>query len=106
MQDLYDELIEVEVRLKKLEKKIRHICKQNETCSRILKIPGVGDLTATAIIAAVADANEFKNGRHMSAWLGLVPRQSSSGDKQVLLGISKRVTDICAPCSYMVRGRH
>ena len=90
MKDLYDELIDVEARLKKLEKKIRHICKQNETCRRILKIPGVGELTATAIVAAVPNAKEFKNGRHMSAWLGLVPRQSSSGDKQVLLGISKR----------------
>ena len=90
MSDLYDELVENEVRLKNLNKKIRKICQQNETCYRLLKIPGVGELTATAVVAAVPDANEFKNGRHMSAWLGLVPRQSSSGDKQVLLGISKR----------------
>ena len=90
MQDLYDELVDVELRLKKLDTKIRVICNQNETCRRILKIPGVGELTATAIVASVANANEFKNGRHMSAWLGLVPRQSSSGDKRILLGISKR----------------
>jgi len=90
MRDLYDELIENEARLKKLDKKIRQICLKNETCYRLLKIPGVGELTASAIVAAVPNANEFKNGRHMSAWLGLVPRQSSSGDKQVLLGISKR----------------
>lgn len=79
-----------ELRLKKLDKKIKLICKQNETCQRTLKVPGVGELTATAIVAAVPNADEFKNGRHMSAWLGLVPRQSSSGDKQALLGISKR----------------
>jgi len=90
MLDLYDELIEVEARLKKLDKTIRQLCQQNETCRRILKIPGVGELTATAMVAAVPDAKEFNNGRHMSAWLGLVPRQSSSGDKQILLGISKR----------------
>ena len=90
MQDLYDELIDVEARLKKLDKQIRQLCKHNKTCCRILKVPGVGELTATAIVAAVPDAKEFKNGRHMSAWLGLVPRQSSSGDKQILLGISKR----------------
>jgi transposase len=90
MQELYDELVEMEARLKKLEKKIKLICKENDQCRRILNIPGVGELTATAIIAAVPNANEFKNGRHMSAWLGLVPRQSSSGNKQVLLGISKR----------------
>ena len=73
-----------------LDKKVKLICRQNEDCQRILGIPGVGELTATAMIAAVPDANVFRNGRHMSAWLGLVPRQSSSGDKQKLLGISKR----------------
>ena len=90
MQDLYDELVDVEERLKKMEKKIKLVCKNSEQCQRILKIPGIGELTATAIVASVPNANEFKNGRHMSAWLGLVPRQSSSGNKQVLLGISKR----------------
>ena len=90
MQDLYEELVEVQVRLKKLDTKIRHLCRQNESCKRILKVPGVGELTATAMIAAVSNPKDFRNGRHMSAWIGLVPRQSSSGDKQVLLGISKR----------------
>jgi len=90
MQDLYDELVDVECRLKKLDNKIRQLCRQNENCQRILKIPGVGELTATAIVAAVPDPKEFRNGRHLSAWLGLVPRQSSSGDKRTLLGISKR----------------
>ena len=90
MQELYDELIETEARLKTLEKKIKLICNENDQCRRIMSIPGIGELTATAIVAAVPNANEFKNGRHMSAWLGLVPRQSSSGNKQMLLGISKR----------------
>lgn len=73
-----------------MDKKIKIVCGENDACRRILTIPGIGELTATAIVAAVPNANVFKNGRHMSAWLGLVPRQSSSGDKQVLLGISKR----------------
>lgn len=90
MQDLYDELLEAECRLKNLNAKIRQLCRQDERCQRILKVPGVGELTATAIVAAVPDPKEFRNGRHMSAWLGLVPRQSSSGDKPRLLGISKR----------------
>ena len=89
-QSLYEELVDVEARVKYLNTKIRQLCRQNESCQRILKIPGVGELTATAIVAAVPDPGEFRNGRHMSAWLGLVPRQSSSGDKQILLGISKR----------------
>ena len=89
-QGLYEKLVDVEARLKSLNTKVRQLCRQNESCQRILKIPGVGELTATAIVAAVPDPGEFRNGRHMSAWLGLVPRQSSSGDKQILLGISKR----------------
>jgi len=67
MSDLYNELVEMEIRLKALDKKVHLICRQNEHCQRILKIPGVGELTATAMIAAVPDANVFKNGRHMSA---------------------------------------
>ncbi|WP_207385974.1 transposase [Legionella gresilensis] len=55
-----------------------------------MSIPGIGELTATALVAAVPNANEFKNGRHLPAWLGLVPRQLSSSNKQILLGISKR----------------
>lgn len=90
MQALYEELVDIEVRVKNLDSRIRQLCRQNERCQRILEVPGVGELTATAIVAAVPDPKEFRNGRHMSAWLGLVPRQSSSGDKRVLLGISKR----------------
>lgn len=90
LQDPYDELVDVECRLKKLDTRIRQLCRQNEDCQRILQVPGVGELTATAMVAAVPDPREFRNGRHMAAWLGLVPRQSSSGDKQILLGISKR----------------
>lgn len=90
MQDLYEEFVWIEAQLNKLDAKIRQLCRLDENCKRILKVPGVGELTATAIVAAVPNPKEFRNGRHMSAWLGLVPRQSSSGDKQVLLGISKR----------------
>ena len=54
------------------------------------RVPGLGPITASAIVATIGDAYEFKNGRQLAAWLGLVPRQHSSGGKQVLLGISKR----------------
>jgi len=54
------------------------------------KISGIGPVIATAMVASVGDANVFKNGRQMLAWLGLVPKQRSSGDKKVMLGISKR----------------
>jgi transposase len=58
--------------------------------SRIARIKGFGPKTATAIVAAIGDGSEFKNGRHLAAWVGLVPRQFSSGDRKVLMGISKR----------------
>ena len=77
-------------RVRWFDRKISEVFRNNEACRRIAAIPGVGPMTATAIVAAVGDGREFDNGRHMAAWLGLVPRQHSSGDRRVLLGISKR----------------
>lgn len=57
---------------------------------QITSIPDIGLITATALIASIGNASYFKNGRQLSAWFGLVPRQSSSGGKEKLLGISKR----------------
>jgi transposase len=90
MQELFSEFHEVNERVRRLDVKIAGIYKGNEICRRLSDVPGVGPLTATAIVAAVSDASVFKNGRQMSAWLGLVPRQDSSGGKTTLRGISKR----------------
>jgi transposase len=62
----------------------------NEASQRLEKVPGIGPLTATALVATIGDAKNFDNGRQLAAWLGLVPRQHSSGGKQNLLGMSKR----------------
>ena len=59
-------------------------------CQRLQTIPGIGPMTATALIAAIGDVTQFKNGRQLAAWLGLVPREHSTGGKPRLLGISKR----------------
>lgn len=59
-------------------------------CQRIGEIEGVGPLIATAMVSAIGDGRSFRNGRELSAWLGLVPRQESSGGRTRLLGISKR----------------
>ena len=64
--------------------------KRSALCRKIAEIPGIGPITATAVVAAVGDARQFRNGRHLSAWLGLVPRQYSSGGKPRLHGISRR----------------
>lgn len=73
-----------------LELQIKLWHKENEASQRLEVIPSIGPITASAIVATVGEAKEFKNGRQLSAWLGLVPKQCSSGGKQLLLGISKR----------------
>ncbi|WP_370548750.1 IS110 family transposase [Edwardsiella tarda] len=73
-----------------LDKQIEQCYRQNALCQRISKIPGIGPVTATALIATIGNASNFENSRQLATWLGLVPRQHSSGGKQVLLGISKR----------------
>ncbi|CAE6824146.1 IS110 family transposase ISCARN36 [Paraburkholderia domus] len=73
-----------------LEGQINIWHRENEACRRLARIPGIGPITATALVASVGDARCFASGRQMAAWIGLVPRQHSSGGKQVLPGISKR----------------
>jgi len=72
------------------EKLLKEIVRENEACKRLLKIPGIGLLTATILLSAAGVASNFKNGREFAASLGLVPRQKSTGGKTKLLGISKR----------------
>ena len=88
--ELLDEYLALNTRIGKLERKIQSLSKEHPVCQRLTAIPGVGYITATAVIAAVGDARVFKNGREFSAWLGLTPREHSTGGKQQLFGISKR----------------
>jgi transposase len=88
--ELYEQYLAVEQLIECQEKRLEAFAKESEACQRLMKIPGVGLLSASALLASVGDARQFKNGRQMSAWLGLVPRQHSSGGKTRLLGISKR----------------
>jgi len=90
LSELYAELVHMDSRVKEIEKKLAGISAQNEDCQRLLGIPGVGLLSATALVAAIGDISVFKNGRELAAWLGLVPRQHSTGGKATLMGISKR----------------
>lgn len=74
----------------KIEKKLLLWKKQNETSKKLMEIPGVGLLTATAAVATLGNAQAFKSGREFAAFLGLVPRQSGTGGRVKLMGISKR----------------
>ncbi len=87
---LTENLKEMDRQAKELEAQIQLWHRENEASRKLAEIPGLGPITASAIVATVGDAREFKNGRQLAAWMGLVPRQNSSGGKQTLLGISKR----------------
>ena len=90
LNDLYLEFVHLDERVDALEETLKALCAQSEDCQRLLTIPGVGLLSATALVAAIGDIRAFKNGRELAAWLGLVPRQHSTGGKTTLMGISKR----------------
>lgn len=89
-RDLQMQFYTADDKVTEYDKKIEKLCRENETCQRLVKLEGVGALTATALVATIGNAKEFKNGREMSAFIGLVPKQHSSGGEQILLGISKR----------------
>ena len=73
-----------------VEMQIQSWHRENEASRRLERVPGIGPLTASALVASIGDAKSFANARQLAAWLGLVPRQHSSGGKQTLQGISKR----------------
>lgn len=87
---LLDHLKELDRQVGELEVEIQLWHRQNAASQKLAAIPGLGPLTATALVASIGDARNFKNGRQLAAWLGIVPRQHSTGGKPTLLGISKR----------------
>jgi transposase len=90
IERLSQHLKELDRQVKQFEKEIIVWHRSSDLSRKLEKIPGIGPLAASALVASIADARNFKNGRQVSAWLGLVPRQCSSGGKATLLGMSKR----------------
>lgn len=88
-RELEQELVRVDNRIKTYTNQVEEVAKQDPLCQRLQTIAGIGPISATALVAKIGNGSEFKRGRELSAYLGLVPRQASSGDKQVLLGITK-----------------
>jgi transposase len=84
------ELEQLAGRIEPIDRVIQKTAKENEDCQRLTEIPGVGPVTATALIAAVGNGSTFGKGRNLAAWMGIVPGEYSTGGKQKLLGISKR----------------
>ena len=90
IQGLLDHFKTLETQVVTIEEQIVLWHKQSEDSRRLAEVPGIGPLTATALVASIGDVKNFKSGRQVASWLGLVPRQHSTGGKQNLLSISKR----------------
>lgn len=90
IERLLEHLKELDRQATAIEAQIQAWHRQSDLSTRLEKIPGIGPITASAMIATIGDAKNFDSGRQVAAWLGLVPRQHSSGGKSNLLGISKR----------------
>jgi transposase len=90
IRELYEELVALDDRVTRADAMVQRVFAQSAACQKLAQVEGIGPVVATALVAAVGNAREFANGRHLAAWLGLVPRQCSSGGKERLLGISKR----------------
>jgi transposase len=90
MRELYEQLVALDERIARADRMVQQVFTENAQCQKLAHIEGIGPVSATALVAAIGNATEFANGRPLAAWLGLVPRQSSSGGKERLLGISKR----------------
>jgi transposase len=84
------DLDQLAARIDKADAVIGKTAHENEACRRLVAIPGVGPVTATALIATIGNGGAFQRGREFAAWLGIVPREHSTGGQQKLLGISKR----------------
>lgn len=87
---LVEQLRETKAKLEEIEHQLATVARNVDACRRLLTIPGVGIVTATALVASMRDPTDFKTGRHFAAWLGLVPKQHSTGGVDKLGGISKR----------------
>lgn len=90
LRDLYEEFLGIDERKEKYDKQLKALAKAQETCRRLSDVPGVGPITCTAFVSAVGDPRAFENGRQVAAWLGLVPKQYSTGGRQILGRITKR----------------
>jgi transposase len=90
LSGLYADLQALDERVRELDKEVRTIGRENEAVGRIEQLRGIGPLIASALVAMIGDARQFKNGRQLAVAIGLTPRQHSSGGKERILGISKR----------------
>ena len=90
LQQMWQEWKQMEIDIETISNEIDRIGQEDARCRRLRQIPGFGPLVSTATVAAIGNGAAFRKGRDFAAWLGLVPRQYSTGGRQQLFGISKR----------------
>jgi transposase len=87
---LYDDWMRLDERVETISREIEKISKDDADCRRLMSVPGVGPIISSAVVASVGSGEAFSRGRDFGAWLGLVPKQFSTGGRTVLGGITKR----------------
>jgi transposase len=90
LRQIGDEIHDLESRIEEIDKELRTVAKQDSVAGRLMGIPGIGVMTATALLGSVADIYGFRRGRQFASWLGLTPREDSSGERRRLGGITKQ----------------
>jgi transposase len=90
VEDLVGDWRRLDERIKGLSGEIEALARQDQGCARLMSVPGIGPITSSAMVAAIGSGDAFSKGRDFGAWLGLVPKQMSTGDRTILGSISKR----------------
>jgi transposase len=90
LHGVWQDLLNLDDRVAEMDKLIKRLAEKHEDCMRLQQLPGYGPMISTALVASVGDARQYHNSRQMAAGIGITPRQNSTGDRDRLLGISKR----------------
>ena len=90
LSELFEDVLRLDQRIAGVTREVEGLAARDDRARRLMTIPGIGPIAATALLAAAGDGRQFRRARDMAAWLGLVPREHSTGGKTTLLGISKR----------------
>ena len=104
IEDLGGDWRRLDERIERVTEEIEQLAHGSESCRQLMTVPGIGPLIASAMVAAIANGTPFAKGRDFAAWLGLVPKQRSTGDRTILGHISKRGNRIYAHCSSRAPG--
>ena len=90
IEELADDWRRLDDRVDAVTSEVQALARQDEGCRRLMSVPGIGALTASAVVATIGNGAAFTKGRDFGAWLGLVPKQLSTGDRTILGRLSKR----------------